>query len=60
MGIGRNSLDQAIKDKIKSIIKSHLQYGVVWKIENGTHYCEKHLKKRQNRGELEKSWNLAK
>jgi hypothetical protein len=59
MGVGGNSLDLVTKDKIKSIIESHLQYGVEWKVQNGTHYGEKHLKKRQNRGEIEDAWTLS-
>lgn len=52
-------MNLAVRDKIKSIIESHLQYGVVWKEQNNIHYGEKHLKKRQRRGEIDKSWSLA-
>ena len=45
VSVGGNTLDHATKDKKKSIIASHLQYGVEWKIQNGIHYGEKHLKK---------------
>ncbi|WP_075618475.1 hypothetical protein [Paenisporosarcina indica] len=46
------------KVKIKSIIESHIQYGVIWKQDNGIHYGEKHLKKRQTRHEIDTSWTI--